>query len=226
MKCVMLPLSSPCSAWPRHPLPQRWSSVTDCTNGVTCTITDDPVTLLGGVVAKDPNNNTLLAWNEVQNFTLTSKLKVDRVFDPDADFIEAAPGGGFFILPGTVVSSHYLQYDGPRFQGRVTLDSTVFAFMTRDQNLFDSDATLGLPGLDYNDFGARGLESGDTTVFDGNSVDINWATSSPGDWTRLITAFSPTAVAIPVPASLPLLAGAMGLTAFVARRRARGADHS
>lgn len=200
-------------------------SVTDCTNGVTCTITDDPVTLLGGIVAKDPNNNTLLAWNEVQNLTLTSKLRVDRVFDPDADFVEAAPGGGYFILPGTVVSSHYLQYDGPRFQGRVTLDSTVFAFMTRDENLFDSDALLGLPGLDYNDFPLRGLESIDTTVFDGNSVDIDWATGSPGDWTRLITAFSPTAATVvPVPASLPLLAGAIGLIGLMARRRAARSD--
>lgn len=196
-------------------------SVTNCTNGVTCTITNDPVTLLGGIVAQDPNDDTLLAWNEVQNYTLTQKLRVDRVFDTTAAFIEPAPGGGYFILPGTVVSSHYLQYDGPRFSGRVTLDSTVFAFMTRDQNLFDSDATLGLPGLDYNDFANRGLEANDTTVFDGNSVNINWATTSPGDWTRLITAFSPTAATVvPVPASLPLLAGGIGLIGLLARRRA------
>lgn len=102
----------------------------------------------------------------------------------------------FELEAGTVVSSHYLQWDpgngsAGRVEATVTLDSTIFAFMTADDKLFDSDEFLGLPGLDYNDFTNRGLEGGDSTEFDGNSVNIGWFASSPGDWTRLITAFSP-----------------------------------
>jgi hypothetical protein len=83
--------------------------------------------------------------------------------------------------------------------------------------MFDSDF-LGLAGVDYNDFGLRGLEAGDDTVFDGNSVNIDWSATSPGDWTRLITAYSPGGQ-VPVPAALPLLLGGMGVLGFAARRR-------
>jgi hypothetical protein len=99
-------------------------------------------------------------------------------------------------------------------------DSTIFAFITRDQFLFDSDPVLGLPGLDYNDFSLRGLEAGDTTVFDDERVDIRWTASNPGDWTRLVTAYSPAAV-IPEPATLVLLGlGVLGAARFRKRSRA------
>jgi hypothetical protein len=83
----------------------------------------------------------------------------------------------------------------------VSLDSQIFAFITADQNLFDSDAALGLPGLDYNDFSARGLEGNDATNFNGANVDLAWSASSPGDWTRLITAFVATPLLLPAPGS-------------------------
>ncbi len=199
-------------------------SIDGCPASITCQITSDPVAELGGIVTANPNDNRLLAWDEVQNFTLTADLRVDRVFDETADFVMPV-GTDFLIKAGTVVSSHYLQYDGPRFQATVTLDSEIFAFITADQNLFDSDAQLGLLGLDYNDFTFRGLEAGDTTTFDGNSTAINWATSSPGDWTRLITAFSPggeddmdNVSEVPLPATLPLLVTALVAAAGAARR--------
>ena len=159
-------------------------------------ITEDPP----NPVSSNPNDGILLAWDEVQNHQLAADLKVDRVADPGVPFIEAV-SGGFLIKAGTFVSSHYLQWDpGNGSAGRVTatiqFDSEIFAFITADQKLFDSDAALGLPGIDYNDFGSRGLEGSDATAFNGSEVDINWAATSPGDWTRLITAFSPAA-AIP-----------------------------
>lgn len=190
-------------------------SITGCsgTNYVDCQITTTPP----NPVTPDPNDGLLLAWDEVQNFTLTEDLRVDRVFDTSASFIESLSGGDFLIKAGTVVSSHYLQWDplGPpnNNQGTVNatiaLDSDVFAFITADQNLFDSDF-LGLSGLDYNDFGFRGLESGDSATFDGGNTDISWTASSPGDWTRLITAFSPSAE-VPEPGTfLLLLSGLLG----------------
>ncbi|GGE40671.1 hypothetical protein GCM10011360_30320 [Primorskyibacter flagellatus] len=193
----------------------------DCngTVGTTCVITSTPP----NPVSTNPNNLSLVAWDELQNFVLTEDLRVDRVFDETASFVTTAPGGDFYIKAGTIVSSHYLQWDNDsglgvdRIQTTISLDSQVFAFITADQNLFNSDY-LGLPGLDYADFGNRGLESGDTTVFNGTDVDIDWAATSPGDWTRLITAYSPGGE-VPVPAALPLLIGGMGVLGFAGRRR-------
>ncbi|MEO0425250.1 MAG: hypothetical protein AAF184_23135, partial [Pseudomonadota bacterium] len=169
---------------------------------------------LPDVVEQNPDDGILLVWDEVQNFTLTQDLRVDRVADPNADFIQPV-GSDFLILAGTVVSSHYVQWDPgngseERVDTTMVFDSDIFAFVTSDQNLFDSDF-LGVPGLDYNDFGLRGLENGDTTSFgnDLSRVDISWRATSPGDWTRVITAFSPGAVPVPAPAGLPALFGAL-----------------
>ncbi len=148
-------------------------------------------------ITKNPNNGILLVWNEVQNYTLQSDLAVDRVADANAPFVKIV-SGKYYLKAGTIVSSHYVQWDpGNGSSGTVNatmhFDSDIFAFITADQKLFDSDAQLGLPGLNYNDFTARGLESGDTTNMSGSQVTISWAASDPGDWTRLLTAFSPTA---------------------------------
>jgi hypothetical protein len=166
--------------------------ITDCSGANSCQITTAPP----NPIVQDPNNGILLAWDEVQNYTLTEDLRVDRVFDTTASFITDAGGGDFFIQAGTIVSSHYLQWDpdqesSQRVQATVNLDSQVFAFITSDQNLFDSDEYLGLSGHDYSDFRARGLEPSDTTTFVDNATAINWRATSPGDWTRLITAYSP-----------------------------------
>lgn len=197
-------------------------SLGDCNGPVACIITNNPP----NPVTPNPNNGILLAWNEVQNFTLTAPLRVDRVFDETASFITPAGGGDFFIAAGTIVSSHYLQWDpgagsSSSVETTISLDSQVFAFITADQNLFDSDAALGLPGLDYNDFNLRGLENGDTTVFNGPNVDIDWTAGSPGDWTRLITAFSPAGGNLPEPGALALLGvGLLGLGAMRRRKSA------
>jgi hypothetical protein len=76
-----------------------------CTGPTNCQLTSTPPDR----VTKDPNDGTLLAWNEVQNLTLTQDLRVDRVADPTEPFIASDGRGGFLILAGTVVSSHYLQ---------------------------------------------------------------------------------------------------------------------
>jgi len=175
-------------------------------------------------VAPNPNNGILLGWDEQQNITLSSDLAVDRIADPSASFVKDI-GGDLFIAAGTVVSSHYFQWDpgsgsSPSVTATLDFDSDIFAFITADQNLFDSDNALGLPGIDYNDFNLRGLEPQDTTDFspggDASLVDISWTASNPGDWTRLITAFSPAAddetSTVPVPPPFVLLgAGLVGL---------------
>jgi hypothetical protein len=197
-------------------------SISPCTGAVpgaaTCTVTTSPP----AIVSQDPNDGVLLAWDENQNVTLTQNLYVDRVFDNTASFV-GQDSNGYYIVSGTVVSSHYVQWDPldrrrGRVQATINTDSQIFAFLTSDQNLFDSDDALGLSGVDYNNFTLRGLESGDLINFNGNSVDIDWTASSPGDWTRMITAFSPAAVsAVPVPAAVFMFAPA--LLGFLGFRR-------
>jgi hypothetical protein len=197
-----------------------------CTGALNCSVTTSPP----NPVTPNPNNGLLLGWDEVQNLTLSSDLKVDRVFDTDASFVKVE-NGNLYIKAGTIVSSHYLQWDpsnnsSSRVSATINLDSQAFAFITSDQNLFDSDAALGLPGLDYNDFTLRGLEGNDVTVFDGNNVNIDWRAGNPGDWTRLITAFSPGGVnpkPIPTPALLPGLIG-MGVAALRKRKQEAEAE--
>jgi len=191
----------------------------NCVGAENCLVTSTPP----NPIVQDPNDGILLAWDEVQNHTLTSRLYIDRVFDSTASFV-GTDTNGLFLEIGTIVSSHYFQWDpinngNTRVTATVTTDSQVFAFITQTQKLFDSDAQLGLAGLDYANFGFRGLEGGDTTVFNGGAVDLSWHATSPGDWTRMITAFSPTAV-VPVPAAAWLFgSGIIGLITTSRRKK-------
>lgn len=199
------------------------TGVNPCNGVNACTITTTPP----NPVTQNPNDGILLLWDEVQNFTLTAPLRVDRVFDINAPFVTAVGGGDFELATGTIVSSHYVQWDpgagsSSTVSATISADSQIFAFITSDANLRDSDSFLGLPGINYNTFGSRGLEGGDTTNFNGADVDISWTASSPGDWTRLITAFSPAA-AVPVPASGIAMLAIVPAVAWIARRRAKAA---
>ena len=190
-----------------------------CAGAVSCDVTSTPPAL----ITKNPNDGILLGWDEVQNFTLTEDLRVDRVADPSAPFVTPI-GSDYLIQAGTIVASHYFQWDpiaggSNRVDATIDFDSEIFAFITSDQNLFDSDAFLGLPSVDYADFGLRGLEAGDTTNFSGPSVDISWSASSPGDWTRVITAYSPQGNQNVVPEPATMILFGSGLLGLVQRKR-------
>jgi hypothetical protein len=187
-----------------------------------CLITTPPPP---AVIQADQNTDKLSAWDEVQNFELTEKLYVDSVFN-SGDPIVGMDLGGTFLKAGTIVSSHYVEWDPSgtkRVEATITTDSEIFAFIFTDNNLFTSDEFLGLPGLDYNDFAFRGMEAGqDTIAYNGNSADINWSASNPGDWARMITAFSPGGISpVPVPAAVWLFGTALiGLVGFSKRKKA------
>jgi len=167
------------------------------------------------------DDGVLYLWDEVQNFTLSEKLFVDRVANASASYVGVTLGN-YYIKAGTIVSSHYVQWDPlvtTSVQATLNFDSDIFAFITADNNLFASDY-LGHPSIDYGDFILRGLESGDTTTFNSGSVDISWAASSPGDWTRLITAYSPGGDPVPEPATMFLFAtGVLGLVGVRLRKK-------
>ena len=180
-----------------------------------------PAPLPFTLVANFSNESTLYVWDEVQNYTLTQNLFVNRVADPTASYVGES-GGNYYITSGTIVSSHYVQWDpiSDSVEATLNFDSDIFAFITSDAYLANS-YYLGLPDINYGDFNLRGLEAGDLTNFNGGSVDIDWTASNPGDWTRLITAFSPGAPTnpIPEPSTFILLGGGLAGLAFFARRR-------
>ena len=183
-----------------------------------------PAPLPFTLTANFSDDQKLYVWDEVQNFTLPGNLYVDRVADVTADFIGGS-SGSYYIKAGTIVSSHYVQWDPAptkTVKARLEFDSDIFAFITADQRLFNSDSWLGLTGITYGDFGNRGLETGDGTNFNSGMVDIDWAASNPGDWTRLITAYSPGGEPIPEPATMLLLgSGLVGLAGFRKKFRKR-----
>jgi hypothetical protein len=150
-------------------------------------------------------------------------------FDEDQNIVLAAPlvtNLGGTLAVGTTVASHYIFFDpGPvrSIQGTVDFDSDVLAIIWRTQELSASDF-LANTGVNYLNPGARGFEPGDTAVISGQrqiSVDLDAAT--PGDYIRVLTAFSPAAAPVPEPGSLLMygigLAG-MGAWAGWKKRRA------
>jgi len=175
-------------------------------------------------IATNPNDGILLGWDEIQNFTLTNNLYIDRVANTGASYI-GQDASGYYVIAGTMISSHYFQWDSGagsslRVNATLNVDANIFGFISSNVNLLASDNLLGLAGYNYSTFNARGLENNDWTSFAPggitNTVDINWRATSPGDWARLITASAPTVTSpsqIPEPHALMLFGlGLFGLS--------------
>jgi hypothetical protein len=152
----------------------------------------------------------LFGFNEDQNILLAAPLKVD---------VGASP-----IPAGTTVASHYIFFDpGPSEQviGRVNFDSDVLAIITSTGTLSASDF-LANTGVNYLNPTARGLEAGDSVTISGpQQILFNTFASSPGDYVRVLTAFSPAAAA-PEPGSVALLVSGLVALAAVLRRKRMG----
>jgi len=142
----------------------------------------------------------LYAFDEDQNIFLTDDLLVDL---------------GTTIPSGTTVASHYLFFDPAvpaTVTGTVTFDSEILGVITSTDTLFASDF-LANTGVTYLNPVSRGLESGDSLAITGeNELTFTLTANTPGDYVRVITAFSPTAEEeanpVPEPAGILGMAGA------------------
>jgi len=143
----------------------------------------------------------LYGFDESQNTTVTgSPLVLDEF-------------SGLSTLPlGTVVASHYVFFDptSGHVRGVVNFDSRVLGILTTTAHLAASDY-LANTGVNYLNPSARGLEAGDSVTISGpNQILFDTFASTPGDYVRVLTEFSPAA-AVPEPDTLWLLASGLFL---------------
>jgi len=130
----------------------------------------------------------LWGFDEDQNIVLVAPLTVD---DSTGDGI---PDGA--ILPiGTTVASHYVYYDpqprGSTIVGCVQFDSPVVATIFSRSRLAASDF-LANTGVNYLNPTLRGFElANDIATFSGSEVCVSFRASTPGDYFRVLTEFSP-----------------------------------
>jgi hypothetical protein len=167
-----------------------------------------PPNSVGNDNFQSPN---LFGFNEDQNILLTAPLTVD---------VGASP-----IPAGTIVASHYVFFDpGPTQHviGTVDFDSAVLGILTSTSTLAASDF-LAQTGVNYLSPSARGLEPGDSVTISGpQQILFDTFASSPGDYVRVLTAFSPGGgppPTVPEPGSFALLGtGLMGMAALLRRK--------
>jgi hypothetical protein len=167
-------------------------------------IQSTPVNTVGNDTFQSPN---LYGFNEDQNVQVTGPLVVDVGSSP--------------IPVGTIVASHYIFFDpvSASIVGTVDFDSDILAIITSTNNLFDSDY-LANTGVTYLNPSARGLEVGDSVTISGlRQIRFDTTAGTPGDYVRVLTAFSPGA-AVPEPGAGLLFVGGVGLIWMLRRRAA------
>lgn len=166
-------------------------------------------------VGKDNfNTANLYGFDEEQNINLLTDLNVD---------ILAGTGASGVITAGTTVASHYIFFDPLKNntqKGSVLFDAVILGIITSKANLNASDHLLN-NSVTYLNPNLRGLENGDNVSIVGSyTMNVDWTASTPGDYVRVLTAYSPGVSEVPVPAALflfaPALLGFMGL-----RRKAK-----
>ncbi len=159
------------------------------------------------------NNNfqsiNLYGFDEDQNIVLPGPLNVDVV-----------PSGPLTLPVNSTVASHYIFFDPATttsINGTVDFDSDVVAIITSTGNLLASDF-LANTGVNYLNPTLRGLEAGDSVTISGvRQIRFNTSAGTPGDYVRVLTAYSPGAV--PEPGTAALFLAAFGIAAVRYTRR-------
>lgn len=177
-----------------------------------------PFNTVGNDNFQDPN---LYGFDESQNILLVAPLDVDIL----ADGMGGEMGSGS-LGAGTTAASHYIFFDPTSglVEGTVEFDSNILGIISSESgtmNLSESDF-LANTGVNYANPGLRGLESNDSVMITGlRQITVDFSASTPGDYIRVLTAFSPGARdhAVPEPVTATLGALGMGALAMATRRR-------
>lgn len=159
----------------------------------------NPDNTVGNNTFQNPN---LYGFDEDQNILLAAILNVNIGTSP---------------MAGETVASHYIFFDpnlATTITGTVDFDSDVIGIIT-STNLLSASDILANTGVNYLSPGLRGLEGGDNVMISGTQqISISWRASTPGDYIRVLTQFSPAAT-IPEPGTIILFgSGLIGLAAW------------
>ena len=149
-------------------------------------------------------SNNLFAFNENQSVILL------------ADLVTSIGGT---ILAGTRVNSHYVFFDpdlSRRVIGNVTFDGNILGLLTTATSLSNSDADFDLSGVSYLSPNFRGLEDDDFATFAGNTLNVDFTASTPGDYIRVISV-----AAVPEPGTWTMMIIGFGLVGSSMRRRSK-----
>jgi hypothetical protein len=141
------------------------------------------------------------------------------------------------IAAGTLVSDTYIHADpvtsGTKFTGSVTFDSNILGVIVTTNDLFATDALLGVTGTNYGNVTPRGLELNPLQDYFSISTDLRTLTFTLTTWgwtddIRVLTAGAssgtsaaqpPPASATPEPGTLALIGLGLGCVVIGARRR-------
>lgn len=164
-----------------------------------------PPNSVGNDNFQSPN---LFGFDEDQNIVLSAPLTVNVV-----------SSGPLTLAIGTTVASHYVFFDpvSGSIDGTVDFDSAVLAVLTATDTLAASDF-LANTGVNYLNPVERGLEVGDSVTISGaRQIRFRASASTPGDYVRVLTAYSPAAV--PEPGTYALMSAGLAALALLTRRR-------
>lgn len=133
------------------------------------------------------DDDNLYAFDEDQNILLTEPIRVDI-------------GPKSYIAQGETVASHYVFFDSLSGvqRGYVDFDAPILGVAALQGTMAATDF-LANTDVRYISTELRGLEQGDAVWIDPQDPHrlwVLWAGSSPGDYIRVFTEQSPTALAM------------------------------